>query len=323
MKVLPGTNVPVRTETKISKGFVTREAIVVRSTDVARIEKASREITSLLEQGVSVTSDAPKYFYTRLGELKVEMLAAAGKDARARAENILALRGRRRHRQADRRRHGHHQHQPRQLDRRPPRRATTTPRRSRRTSSPSSTPSSRSTSSLRTPRGSSSRSDRSRRGRARRARRRRAAASCARSFSTRSWARRPAGAQLEHVLATILVAALAAHQAALDQRLERAPGERRVGAGRARQLGLRDAAVPADVPQELGLRAAHLHVGVGLRGDRGEAPLEGAERLDELGGVASPGHVSYLLDGAARAQRTRCPIDKIDPSTIFSGRVYE
>lgn len=92
-KVLPGTNVPVRTETKVSKGFLTRESIVVRSTDVARIEKASREITSLLEQGVSVNSGNPKYFYTPLGELKLEMLAAAAKDARARAENILRSAG--------------------------------------------------------------------------------------------------------------------------------------------------------------------------------------------------------------------------------------
>jgi len=88
-KVLPGTTVPVRTETKVSKGFLTRESIIVRSKDVLRVEKASREITSLLDQGVSVNSRNPKYFYTGLGELKVEMLAAAAKDARVRAESIL------------------------------------------------------------------------------------------------------------------------------------------------------------------------------------------------------------------------------------------
>jgi hypothetical protein len=63
--------------------------IFVRSADVTRVEKASREVTSLLEEGVSITSSAPEYFYTRLSELEVEMLAAAGKDARARADNIL------------------------------------------------------------------------------------------------------------------------------------------------------------------------------------------------------------------------------------------
>jgi hypothetical protein len=84
---------PSRIEKRIPRGFVTRQAIRVRSSDVDRIEKASREITELLEQGVSITSEAPKYYYTRLGELKVEMLAAAGHDARARAENILRSTG--------------------------------------------------------------------------------------------------------------------------------------------------------------------------------------------------------------------------------------
>ena len=93
IKVLPGTNVPTKTAKRTSKGFVTREKIIVRSSDVPRIEKASREITSLLEQGVSISSEAPAYFYTRLGELKIEMLAAAGKDARARADNILRSAG--------------------------------------------------------------------------------------------------------------------------------------------------------------------------------------------------------------------------------------
>mgnify|MGYP003430154652 CR=1 FL=1 len=53
----------------------------------------SREITSLLEQGVFVTSNRPNYYYTRLGELKLEMLAEAAKDARSRAENILRSAG--------------------------------------------------------------------------------------------------------------------------------------------------------------------------------------------------------------------------------------
>lgn len=92
-KVVPGSNVPTTTEKKVFKDYVTRQAITIQSTDIARIEKASREITSLLEQGVSITSDPPEYFYTRLGELKVEMLAAAGKDARARADNILKSAG--------------------------------------------------------------------------------------------------------------------------------------------------------------------------------------------------------------------------------------
>lgn len=92
-KVLPGTTVPLRTEIRKSTGFRAIQVVSVSSTDVPQIEKASREITSLLEQGVFVSSNSPNYYYTRLGELKLEMLAEAAKDARSRAENILRSAG--------------------------------------------------------------------------------------------------------------------------------------------------------------------------------------------------------------------------------------
>lgn len=92
-KVLPGTNVPIRSETRRSTGFRAFQIVSVSSPNVPLIEKASREITSLLEQGVFVTSNSPNYYYTRLGELKLEMLAEAAKDARSRAENILRSAG--------------------------------------------------------------------------------------------------------------------------------------------------------------------------------------------------------------------------------------
>jgi len=92
-KVLPGTNVPLRTTKQVSKGFRAGQPITVSSTNVLLIEKAAREITALLEQNVDVTSDPPRYYYTRLGELKLKMLAEAAKDARGRAENILTSAG--------------------------------------------------------------------------------------------------------------------------------------------------------------------------------------------------------------------------------------
>jgi hypothetical protein len=88
-KVLPGVKEPLRIEKKIHKGWVTTQTIFIRSKDVTVVEKASREVTQLLEEGISISSRAPEYFYTRLGELKIEQLAAAGKDARQRADNIL------------------------------------------------------------------------------------------------------------------------------------------------------------------------------------------------------------------------------------------
>jgi hypothetical protein len=82
-----------RLERRVFKGYAMSQSIIVRSKDVARIEKLSREITDLLEQGVSITSQAPEYFYTKLGELKIEMLAEASKDARTRAVKMLESAG--------------------------------------------------------------------------------------------------------------------------------------------------------------------------------------------------------------------------------------
>jgi len=57
------------------------------------VERVSREVTDLLDQGVSIESSAPAYYYTKLGDLKIEMLASASKDARTRAENIVKSAG--------------------------------------------------------------------------------------------------------------------------------------------------------------------------------------------------------------------------------------
>ncbi len=74
---------------QVSRGWHTEQTISLRSSDMARVEKVSREITTLLEQGIPITSFPPQYFYTKLGEVKVDMLAEAAADARGRAENIV------------------------------------------------------------------------------------------------------------------------------------------------------------------------------------------------------------------------------------------
>ena len=78
-----------RVEKNVFKGYSVKEQLQVRSNDVARVERISREISGLLEQGVPITSSPPAYYYTKLGELKIEMLAEAAKDARVRGENIV------------------------------------------------------------------------------------------------------------------------------------------------------------------------------------------------------------------------------------------
>lgn len=82
-----------RIERYVFKGYRTSQSISVRSADVARVERISREVSQLLEQGVAIVSAAPEYYYTKLGELKIEMLAEASKDARTRADNMVKSSG--------------------------------------------------------------------------------------------------------------------------------------------------------------------------------------------------------------------------------------
>ncbi len=82
-----------RVERKVHKGFLAHQTIAVRSGDVERVERLSREISQLLERGVPVASEPPRYLYTKLGELKIEMLAQAAKDARTRADSVVAQTG--------------------------------------------------------------------------------------------------------------------------------------------------------------------------------------------------------------------------------------
>lgn len=82
-----------RIERQTFRGYRTSQNVTIQSADVERVERVSREITGLLEKGVPIASEAPSYLYTRIGELKIEMLAEAAKDARTRADNMLEKAG--------------------------------------------------------------------------------------------------------------------------------------------------------------------------------------------------------------------------------------
>lgn len=82
-----------RVTRRIKRGWTTSQSIVVRSKNVPIVERASREVTDLLEQGVPITSSAPTYHYTKLSEVKVDMLAAASADAQDRADKIVRAAG--------------------------------------------------------------------------------------------------------------------------------------------------------------------------------------------------------------------------------------
>ncbi len=74
-------------------GYELAQSVIIESKEVDKIEKISREITELLNQGVQFYSESPRYYYTKLSDLKIEMISKATKDARLRAEKISEFSG--------------------------------------------------------------------------------------------------------------------------------------------------------------------------------------------------------------------------------------
>ncbi len=72
----------------VFRGYKLSESITIESKDLVKVDKISREITELIQQGVELTSSSPDYFYTRLGDLKIGLLAKASADGEKRAETI-------------------------------------------------------------------------------------------------------------------------------------------------------------------------------------------------------------------------------------------
>lgn len=73
---------------KTFDGYLISQQLTIRSHQVENIEKIGRESTELLSHGIKFISGSPQYFYTKLAELKHEMIAAATLDAKERAMKI-------------------------------------------------------------------------------------------------------------------------------------------------------------------------------------------------------------------------------------------
>jgi uncharacterized protein len=69
-------------------GFVLSQQVEINSKNVEKVEKISREVTEIIDQGIEFNSNAPSYYYTKLDKLKLEMLANATSNAKQRAEKI-------------------------------------------------------------------------------------------------------------------------------------------------------------------------------------------------------------------------------------------
>ncbi|MDN5626599.1 hypothetical protein SAMN05660493_00580 [Epilithonimonas bovis DSM 19482] len=69
-------------------GYNLTQNVSIQSREVGKIENISRNITEIINRGIEFTSSSPQYFYTKLAQVKQQMIADATKDAKERAEKI-------------------------------------------------------------------------------------------------------------------------------------------------------------------------------------------------------------------------------------------
>lgn len=67
--------------------------VEIKSSDIEKISGIARSATDLINEGVEFQSNPPQYFYTKLADLKIDMIALATQDAKTRAEKMLNATG--------------------------------------------------------------------------------------------------------------------------------------------------------------------------------------------------------------------------------------
>jgi uncharacterized protein len=80
-------------ETGKTFAYKLSQRLEIRSNQVDRYAKLSQQITELINEGIPLTSEPPEYLYNELSKLRIEMVAEATKDAKARAESIAKSTG--------------------------------------------------------------------------------------------------------------------------------------------------------------------------------------------------------------------------------------
>jgi uncharacterized protein len=69
-------------------GYRLHQNVQLESNEVDKVEGISRQVSELINSGIEFYSNMPQYYYTKLAELKIEMIAEATKDANTRALKI-------------------------------------------------------------------------------------------------------------------------------------------------------------------------------------------------------------------------------------------
>ena len=72
----------------VFNGYSLRQRVKIESRDIEKVENISRQVTELIETGIEFNSIPPSYYYTKLADLKMNLLAQASADAMQRAQTI-------------------------------------------------------------------------------------------------------------------------------------------------------------------------------------------------------------------------------------------
>jgi hypothetical protein len=78
---------------RVPDGYRLYQNVTVESRDIDRVVNVSREVSELIDAGVQLNSYQPEYYFSKLSELKMGLLADAAADGRERAERIAEKAG--------------------------------------------------------------------------------------------------------------------------------------------------------------------------------------------------------------------------------------
>lgn len=94
------TVAPVTVETRLDYnqgaapvGYTVRQDVSVEGSDVQKITAVAQASDMLLSKGAQVTTISLEYFYSKLGEVRVELMSDAMKDAKKRADAMAESAG--------------------------------------------------------------------------------------------------------------------------------------------------------------------------------------------------------------------------------------
>lgn len=74
-------------------GYELTQSMTVTSHDIDKVESISRDITTLIEAGVELESEQPEYYYTKLDEMKLDLIEKATANAKKRIDIMASAAG--------------------------------------------------------------------------------------------------------------------------------------------------------------------------------------------------------------------------------------